>query len=218
MNTIEPMEAIAVLVGATGLALSIVLAYLSHFRAANIEIVPAPRLQFYPAPSLTPDGLKWGGFGFYLPIAFHNWRSRGGAVLEVRLVLRSSSRSVAYEMSWSEFAVMHASERRWVTKSVAHPLAVEGQTSVSEIVQFVWPPENEPFEVIEGSYEVYVLAWLKRTQEPQFIFRAEAQMTREHVASYQKCKEQKLPLTMEIALSEDRSPTRLISEGDLSRW
>ncbi len=195
-------EYIALIISSISLFISFLVTYFSYFKAANIKIYTGGRLLFYPAPYTTVNGLVWGGFGFYLPITFHNSSTRGGTVFEVRLLIQPVFNSLTYDMSWTDFASMHPTERRFVTKSIAQPLVVGGQESASEIIQFTWTPFARPFSVEEGDYDVKILIWTKQTKHPQITFSTRTKITKEHVDDYQKCQEQKLPLTMELLLGE----------------
>ena len=211
------LEITALILSGISLIVSLLVTYLTHFRAAKIEIFSGGRLLFYPAPYATVDGLVWGGFGFYLPITFHNSGTRGGTVFEVRLLIQPVFNSITYDMSWAEFAVMHSSERRFVTKNMAQPLAISGNESASEMIQFVWSPFARSFEVEEGEYDVKILVWTKRNQKPQIIFGTRTKITKEQVEDYKKCREQESALTMELLLGNVYASSDLTNQSETQK-
>jgi len=210
-------EFIALLISGISLLISLLVTYLSYFRPANIEMYVGGRLLFYPAPYATVDGNVWGGFGFYLPITFHNNSTRGGTIFEVRLLVQPIFNSITYDMSWEEFAGMHPDERRFVSKSVVQPIVVRKQESVSELVQFIWTPYARPFEIEEGDYDIQVLVWTRRTQKPQIVFSSRTKITKEHTDTYKKCLEQELPLTMELLLGNTHSTCDLTTQSETKK-
>ncbi|MEM6702408.1 MAG: hypothetical protein AAF690_06875 [Acidobacteriota bacterium] len=207
------LELLAALLGVLGFLLSAILAYLSHFRAARIEILPGNRLQFYPAPSQGLNGVEFlGGVGFYLPVTIHNWSDRGGVLYKLRLVLAHEGATAScYDMKWAEFAELSTDERRWVSKRVAQALPIDGKSSRTEMIQFQWQPGGLEFEVLEGDYDVRVLAWTKPTLRPQVVFSTHTTLTSQQAANYVRAIELKKPLTIELLLGEDSEWTRSLT-------
>lgn len=215
--TVSAVDIIALILGGLGFGLSLVLGYLSHFRPPRIEMLSGGRLKFYPAPSRGPEGLVWGGVGFYLPITFHNWSTRGGVVHQVRLIVQPvTDPTRSYDMKWAEFAELE-DERRWVSKRLAQPLPIDGQTSRTEIVQFQWMPGSEDFLVEASDYSLTILGWSRPGGKPNLVSKATMTISPEQAAGYHRCLREQNPLTLEAPLGEDRQWQRVESQDEANR-
>lgn len=212
----SPLEVIGVVLGGLGFSLSLLLAYLSHFRPPEIELLPGGRIQFYPAPFQGPSGLVWGrAIGFYLPITFHNWSTRGGVVHKVRMVLRPKhDPERAYDMRWAEFQQM-SPERHWIPRALAQPLPLEGQSSLTEMVQFQWVSDTGTLPIEPGEYEVDILGWTTPGPKPDLVHRTFTAITEQQAADYRSCLQKELAMTFEIPLGEERSWRKVARQADL---
>lgn len=211
------LEVIGAVLGSLGFTLSIVLAYVGHFRPSRISVLPGGRLQFYPAPARGPQGLVWGGTGFYLPLTFHNWSTRGGVVYTVRLLLQPVAKpEVCYDMKRQEFAELKE-DRRWVSNRLAQPLPVDGQASRTEMVQFQWPHGGTLFFPEAGNWTVLILVWTRPGSRPQIVYKTSMTIPDIKSQGYIHCLQNEQALTFEVPLGDEGEWHHLSHQGESRR-
>jgi hypothetical protein len=213
------MELAAIIISAISLLTSGYVAYVAFLKGPNPEMIVGTKFYIYPAPFLSQDGLTWGGVGFYIPITFHNWSPKGGSIIEVRIAIRrKDDPSTVFDMSWNEFAKMLEDQRRWGHEGTAQPIPLQGRSSESKVIQFAWLPISEKdFEVKSGRYNISIYAWTKAREKPNLKESFEFLIKDEQVQEFQKAKENKNTLTIELALRENKRTNSILTESEFKQ-
>jgi len=213
------LELAAIIISVISLLVSGYVAYEAYLKGPKPEMIVGTNFYFYPAPLIRQDGLIWGGIGFYIPITFYNWSPKGGSIIEVRIALRRKDNpSEVYNMTWSEFSKMLEDERRWGQEGTAQPIALQGRSSESKVIQFAWLPSAEKkINLKSGRYKMTIYAWTKRQEKPNLKESFEFKIKEDHVERFEKGEENQFPLTIELSLRENSRANSLLTESELKQ-
>ncbi|EHH3082021.1 hypothetical protein ABMY37_21765 [Vibrio vulnificus] len=207
------MEVYALLVSIVSLLVSSLIAYVAYFKPASIDMIVGKVISFYPLPEQVGTEVHWGGVAFHVPITFHNWSTKGGAIEEVRIILEHKGNpSQNYDMTWCTFTQMHTEELRWVHKSVAQPIAVPGKGAVSEVVLFAWKKSAGQSLIIEsGEYVLRVLAYQTGDRKPALKYENNFIVSNEIAKYHAGFLAKRQPYSIEVPLGESSRGNTVIS-------
>lgn len=212
------MDVYALILSSISILISGLVAYYAYFRPANIEILVGKVISLYPLPEISGEEILWGGVAIQIPITFHNWSAKGGAVEEVRVILEhTDSPNTNYDMTWSRFTKIHQDDYRWANKSVAQPIAVPAKASVNEVILFAWKKSaGQPLKIETGKYEIKILTWLAGDKKPSLNFTSSFIVSNEIESQFASYMDSKMAMTIDIALGESSRLNTVISRDQVN--
>lgn len=211
---------IALSISLLSLVLSGWVAYTAHLGSPEPGFAIGDKLIFYPVPRVTADSLTWGGVGFYLPITFHNRGPRGCSIREVRMIIQPKDNPTrCFDLSWREFSGVDTNEetfrRMWQTESLAQPISLEGHSSVSKTILFVWNPRTEEeMELDSGHYKLTLLGWTDETSEPDIREEISFRIKSSDKEEFERYLSEELPLTIDVPLGESRRENNVVTKEE----
>jgi hypothetical protein len=173
------------LISFASLLLSLVIAYFSYFRFAEIRLLAGRNITFFPSKVKTATG-DIVGITFNIPITFYNWSPQGGTVYKIRLAIGRQQQGEYYDMTWTTF-VKIGSGGSFEDESLAQPIPLAGKSSINKIIRFDWNPEftGEKFDVQVGKYDLMIFGWTKNTEKPDLKYVTSFLFKDDHYKKYE---------------------------------
>lgn len=211
---------IATVVSMLGLVISLVVAYTSNLRPANIQLCFGRHLIFFPIFIDIPTNTQTiRGVGFNLPLTFYNWSPKGGTIQRIRLVIgRQNHTEKFYDMTWTTF-VKITEVGNFVNDNLAQPIAVKGISSINKVIRFDWISEgNNSFEVQTGNYELRIYGWTKNTKKPSLQYKASLRIEDEHCQTFNNYVAANISRPIWLSLDENEQPNQLLLRSGIERF
>ncbi|NER08220.1 MAG: hypothetical protein F6K17_39600 [Okeania sp. SIO3C4] len=164
----------------------------------------------------TESGKEWGGLSFILPITFSNWSPKGSSIEQIRfLIERQENPAKTFDIAWSSFIKFVDGGSQWESDTMAHPLALKAQSSLTKFVRFDWSPlRGEKIEIREGSYTLRVYAWTKDEEKPDLKEKIDFYITKEDESFYQKSVANNLVIPIMVNLGQSKLPNQVTTRQE----
>lgn len=204
---------ISIVIAFISLLVSIATAYFAYLKPSRLKMLVGRSLIAANSYVTTESGQQWGGISFIIPITFHNWSPKGSSIYQVRLVLeRQDNPMKNFDIVWSSFIRFMDGGARWENDTVAHPIAINGQSSVTKFIRFDWSPlRNERIEVRPGQYNLRFYSWTGDQEKPALKEKISFYLVDQQVELYRKSIDNNLVIPIEILLGESRLPNNVLT-------
>lgn len=215
----QSVEPISISIAVLSLIVSIVVAYLSNFKRADIKLSFGRNIILFPTYIAVKTGsANLVGVGFNLPITFHNWSPQGGTIQRIRLVLGRQNQDDFYDMTWTTF-VRIGSAGNFEDENLAQPIPVGGRSSVNKVVRFDWSPEvgGNQLDLQVSNYELRIYGWTKDSEKPDLEYNTSFAFRDEHHHKFKDNVAAHLTGSIWIPLDENEKPNQLVSRNTISR-
>lgn len=210
---------IATVVSMLGLGISLVVAYTSNLRPANIQLCFGRHLIFFPILIDIPTNSQTiKGVGFNLPLTFYNWSPKGGTIQRIRLVIgRQNHDDKFYDMTWTTF-VKITDVGDFVNDNLAQPIAVKGISSINKVIRFDWISEgSNSFEVQAGKYDLTIYGWTKNTKKPSLKHKSSLSIKDEHCQTFKDYVASSISRPIWLSLDENEQPNQVLLRSGIER-
>lgn len=210
---------IATVVSMLGLGISLVVAYTSNLRPANIQLCFGRHLIFFPILIDIPTNSQTiKGVGFNLPLTLYNWSPKGGTIQRIRLVIgRQNHDDKFYDMTWTTF-VKITDVGDFVNDNLAQPIAVKGISSINKVIRFDWISEgSNSFEVQAGKYDLTIYGWTKNTKKPSLKHKSSLIIKDEHCQTFKDYVASSISRPIWLSLDENEQPNQVLLRSGIER-
>lgn len=214
-------EFFSISIAFVSLLVSILTIYFTYLKPTQLRMLAGRILLIANTYLDTEAGKQWGGLSFILPFTFSNLSPKGSSIYQIRLVIgRENNRSKYFDITWSSFIIFLDGASKWENDAIAHPLAIQSQSSLTKFIRFDWSPlRGEKVEIQEGQYNLKIYAWTKDQQKPQIKEAITFHITQEQVDLYQNSVDNNLVIPIIINLGQSTLPNRVSTlEEILSKY
>lgn len=214
-------DIVSITIAFLSLVISIMTAYFAYLKPSQGKMLVG-RIFIIANTYLDTDvGREWGGLSFILPITFSNWSPKGSSIEEIKfLIERKENPTKCFDIAWNSFVKFLDGGSRWESDTMAHPLALQSQSSLTKFVRFDWSPlRGEKIEIREGSYTLRIYAWTKAQGKPQLREKIDFYLTKEDEYLYQKSVMNNQVIPIYVNLGQSKSPNQVTTRQEsLSKY
>ncbi|NEO52412.1 MAG: hypothetical protein F6K54_04550 [Okeania sp. SIO3B5] len=206
----------SIIIAFISLVISILTAYFAYFKPSQVRMLIGKIFIIANTYLETESGKEWGGLSFILPITFSNWSPKGSSIEQIRfLVERQENPAKTFDIAWSSFIKFLDGGSRWESDTIAHPLALKAQSSLTKFVRFDWSPiRGEKIEIREGAYTLRIYAWTKDREKPDLKEKIDFYITKEDESFYQKSVANNLVIPITINLGQSKLPNQVTTRQE----
>ena len=218
MNT-NNIASLSVFISVLSLIVSCITAYFAYLRPAKLNMLVGRILILTNTYIDRPNGREWGGVSFILPFTFYNWSSKGSSVYQIKLALeRQDNQTTNFVILWSGFIRFVDNGTKLENDTVAHPIPISGQSSISKFIRFDWSPlRTNRIEIRTGDYNITFYAWTSGeiTKKADLKETISFSITDSDVEFYNKTVEQNLVIPIEILLGQNQPVNSVMTRQDV---
>jgi hypothetical protein len=150
---------IPIIISIISLLISLTSLYFAYLRPADVRMIVGRSLLLSNSYLELDAGRKWGGVSFVIPLTFHNWSPVGSVVHQVRIVIEKQGDFKNFSIVWGGFLPFQEGKTNIDERSMAHPLAIPGKSTITKFVRFDWSPSEKELEIEKGYYNLTLYAW-----------------------------------------------------------
>jgi hypothetical protein len=198
------------------LIISILTAYFAYLKPSQNRMLVGKIFIIANTYLDTDSGREWGGLSFILPITFSNWSPKGSSIERIQfLIERQDNPAKCFDIAWNSFIKFLDGGSRWESDTMAHPLALQAQSSLTKFVRFDWSPlRGDKIEIREGSYSLRIYAWQKDKGKPNLKEKIDFYLTKEDESLFQKSVSQNLVIPILINLGQSKLPNQVTTRQE----
>jgi len=154
---------IPIAISIISLLVALITFYLTQLRPPKLMSIGGPFIRTYYA-----DFEYGGSLGLYLPVTIINKSNAAGTVINAGITIhRIETPNQSFFIEWEYFAKLDFENYKWIHDEMAHALAIEGKSSITKLIWFMWQSSSEPKLFLkEGTYILNFYFWDKKGKKP----------------------------------------------------
>ncbi|MEM9272107.1 MAG: hypothetical protein AAGA80_03950 [Cyanobacteria bacterium P01_F01_bin.143] len=211
-------EIVSISIAFVSLLVSVLTVYFTYLKPTRLRMLTGRILIIANTYLETETGKQWGGLSFILPFTFSNWSPKGGSIYQTRVAIgRESNRSKYFDLTWSSFITFVDGTSSWESDAIAHPLAIQAQSSLTKFIRFDWSPlRGEKISIQEGQYNLKFYAWTNDQTKPQIKQTITFHLTQKQVDKYNDSVNNNLVIPIIVNLGQSSLPNRISTLSEIS--